>query len=212
MTVVTTRRNVDLTICTYQCPRTKLGSALILIVLLFFILTWACWKRTGVSRLYYHQNFAWSKVWKHITLGEQYWCFRVVEDETWYLVFLSWFQHSWIYSIESLGVWLYEVKYGCFRGILGVIYWTTNRSFLSGLTRTNLTALLVAHTLISDFRYDHCGSIPLATAWDVNIHVCGAEAVLFWNLHKILEAYTLCWIAKVRICDLDERYHDVHTG
>ena len=39
MTVVTSRRNVELIIFSYQCPRTKPGSALILIVILFLILT-----------------------------------------------------------------------------------------------------------------------------------------------------------------------------
>ena len=40
-----------------------------------------------------------------------------------------------------------------------------------------LHALLMAHILISDFRFDYCGSIPLATALGINIRVIGAEAV-----------------------------------
>ena len=43
MTVVTRRRrDVELTIRSYQCPRIKFGSALILIVILFLILPVAC--------------------------------------------------------------------------------------------------------------------------------------------------------------------------
>ena len=42
VTVVTSRRDVGFTMCSYQCPRIKLGSALILIVTLFFILPGAC--------------------------------------------------------------------------------------------------------------------------------------------------------------------------
>ena len=39
MTVVTSRRDVGFTVCSYQCPRIKLESALILliIVIIFFI-------------------------------------------------------------------------------------------------------------------------------------------------------------------------------
>ena len=42
MPVVTSRRDVGFTMCSYQCPRTKLGPALILIVIIFFILPEAC--------------------------------------------------------------------------------------------------------------------------------------------------------------------------
>ena len=42
VTVVTSRRDVELAVCSYQCPRIKLGSALIFIVILFFILPGAC--------------------------------------------------------------------------------------------------------------------------------------------------------------------------
>ena len=42
VTVVTGRKYVELTNCSYQCPRIKLGSALILIVIPFLTLPGAC--------------------------------------------------------------------------------------------------------------------------------------------------------------------------
>ena len=33
---VTSRRDVEMTICSYRCPRNKLGSALILIIIILF--------------------------------------------------------------------------------------------------------------------------------------------------------------------------------
>ena len=44
MTVVTSRRDVGFTMCSYQCPRIELESALILIVMLFLLLPGACGK------------------------------------------------------------------------------------------------------------------------------------------------------------------------
>ena len=56
--------------------------------------------------------------------------------------------------------------------------WYFHLDFRIEFCSTNPTALLIAHIPISDFRYDYCGSIPLATALDINIGVFGAEAVL----------------------------------
>ena len=42
MTVVTSRGNEEFTMCLYQCPIIELVSALILMVLIFFILPRAC--------------------------------------------------------------------------------------------------------------------------------------------------------------------------
>ena len=53
-----------------------------------------------------------------------------------------------------------------------------SKAFLSGCTRIDPTALLIAHILISYIRCDHGGSIPLAAALGINIRVFGAEAVL----------------------------------
>ena len=66
-----------------------------------------------------------------------------------------------------------------FQGYVRLDLLNHNRVFLSGLTRINPTALLIAHVLLGDFRYDYCGSIPLSTALGINIQVFGAEAVLF---------------------------------
>ena len=53
-----------------------------------------------------------------------------------------------------------------------------SRFFLFGFTRINLEALLIVDIFISDFRYDYCGSIPLATVLGINVGDFGA-AVLF---------------------------------
>ena len=56
-----------------------------------------------------------------------------------------------------------------------------NREFFFlrvGLTRVIPTAHLIARILVSDFRYDYCSSIPLATALGINIRVFGAKAVV----------------------------------
>ena len=42
-----------------------------------------------------------------------------------------------------------------------------SKVFLSNFSRNNPTALLIAHILISNFRYDYCGSIPLVTALSI---------------------------------------------
>ena len=200
MTVVTSRRDVDLTICSCQYPRIKLGSALILIVILFLTLPGACWKR---EYLYYHphQNVARSKVWKHINVGiSSIACFRVVvENETWYLVFFVLISELNLLdrSLGSMIIW------GKILVVSGLFYaWfveSQSIAFLAGLTRINPTALLIANALISDFRYDYCGSIPPATALGINIRVFGVEAVLFWNWNWIFETCTLFWTGKVRM-------------
>ena len=79
--VVPSGKDVELTICSYQCPRIKLGSALILIVTLFLILPAACvMLKTGASIL--PEEFCFDRrfgifIWGNSSIG----CFRVVEDE-----------------------------------------------------------------------------------------------------------------------------------
>ena len=89
--------------------------------------------------------------------------------------------------------------------------WVRGYRWLDSLDHNREFSFLVLHglillhswsprILISDFCYDNCGSIPLATAMDVNIHAFGAEAVFFFfEIGYLRHVRTLFRMGNVRM-------------
>ena len=123
---------------------------------------------------------------------------RVCVDTNSYTIFTFWLRHvesMYPHNFAWLKIWRYansgEQHCLVLRLFLAWFIEQQSKVFLSGFTRINPTAPLIAHIPISNSRYNYCGSIPLARALGINIRVFGAEAVLFWNCHWIFEACTL---------------------
>ena len=113
------------------------------------------------------------------------------------------------FLIKGLGVKYFEQtiwgKYiGGFVVVLGLIYWTSIESVSFWSYAEKSSALWSAHVLVRVFGYDYCGSIPLATAFDINIRVFGAVAVVLvwcWTLDTwgMYCSIYLAWIARCRV-------------
>ena len=213
--------DVALTNCSYQCPRIKLGSALILIAILILILPRACWIREHL--VYISTRFSLDRRFGSILIwGESICCFRVVEDEIWYFVyFLLDFSVEFCLT-KRLGspiIWANNFKQniGGFVNILGLIYWTTIESFSFFWSYTDFVILQC--TLDRPYFYQRFLLRILrfhSASYGVEEQFSGfwsRERQFWFEIDVGYLRHVPCLNKQGSVwCTLVERYHDVHTG